>query len=552
MKMGHDVADLESRIGEAITRLYTFGRVHNLVVHGHNDVESTMPPFWIESIKSHLVQIKHHLDDAQAIAAKYTLQTKVDGAASGQTTSGPVEVMGDKIMTFEPKRRPTDSPGVEAASKQLESYTKTLQKATFSKKMAWSLKYREKLTHAVESLERENNALFYLTIPQLATLMYDAVASRLSAGDLRSTSSKENHQPVDPTQLKLEERIQEVAAAREHVARLEAETETQKLDRRLDILEFPELIQADLPSRRTRQMTAFKRDACTVLVEWKEYDPAHLQRNEIIARVSDTTAILNFPPSFMRNLLSSPGFFEDNRSNDRGTRWIGIVYRMSQFEQSQKCRNFRDLLSRVQAGQGKEFAKTQDLWKPALGDRFKLAVVLSQTMLSIHNCGWYHKGFRPENILFFSNAKSIDNPYLLGWDYARLAQDGQKTETVLSWTSDAELYQHPGLQEPAISKSSSRFRLEYDQYQLGCILLEVGYWRLLGDIKRRSSHRSFSGDGWQESWREYLIGKARKLDTEMGSIFSEVVVNLLQGLNDGGRELEFWDSVVLELNKCKA
>lgn len=47
-------------------------------------------------------------------------------------------------------------------------------------------------------------------------------------------------------------------------------------------------------------------------------------------RMSDIVGILNFPPSFMHNVLKSLGFLEINPWNDDGTLtyWIGVVCQM--------------------------------------------------------------------------------------------------------------------------------------------------------------------------------------------------------------------------------
>ncbi len=129
-------------------------------------------------------------------------------------------------------------------------------------------------------------------------------------------------------------------------------------------------------------------------------------------------------------------------------------------------RNLREMLTRPKDN-------PQNIWKPPLGDRFRLAHGIAETLLAVHTCSWLHKGLRPENIVFFSTTKSIKDPYLLGWDYSRSSKRGQQTEPVVSWYPDAELYQHPSwFEEPSEEDDDkSRFRVEFDQYQLGCLLL---------------------------------------------------------------------------------
>jgi hypothetical protein len=108
------------------------------------------------------------------------------------------------------------------------------------------------------------------------------------------------------------------------------------------------------------------------------------------------------------------------------------------------------------------------------------------------------------------------------------------------------------LEDPLlVADSWSRFRTEFGQYQLGCLLLEVGLWCLIRDLKT-NTRQKFDGPGWRDTWREYLENKTKPLEVEMGKIYSEVVLNLLRGLDANRRGLEYWDAVVLRLSECKA
>jgi len=319
------------------------------------------------------------------------------------------------------------------------------------------------------------------------------------------------------------------------------------MKRSLDIACFPEIWQANLPDKRTRTLTPglLDRSSVETLVEWKEWDSNLITRDEVVARVSDVVAILNSPPEFFHNILSSPGFFEDSRGNSRGTKWVGIVYDTASLGYKPRTRTLRELLTRPDG-------KYRDIWKPPLGDRFRLAHQLAETLLAVHTSGWLHKGLRPENVVFFNPVRSVNESYLLGWDYSRSAKRGQKTEPVISWNEDAELYQHPlWFEEPSPEdEDKSRFRIEFDQYQLGCLLLEIGLWCLIGSLKQ-ATKKEFSGLDWREDWKEYLESKTKILEVEMGKIYAEVVWNLLRGLDADGSRLEYWNVVVLRPSEFK-
>ncbi len=188
--------------------------------------------------------------------------------------------------------------------------------------------------------------------------------------------------------------------------------------RNLDISCFIEVLSAGLPDKRTRTLSTMLLNGAIqeVLIEWREWDGEIITREEVMTRVSDVVAILNFPPTFLRNVLSSPGFFEDSRHNSRGNSWIGIIYHTSSLGYRPRIRTLRELLTASQLD--------QDIWKPPLGDRFRLAQHLTETLLTVNYCGWLHKGLRPENVVFFPTEKSVNKSYLLGWDYSRSGQRG--------------------------------------------------------------------------------------------------------------------------------
>lgn len=210
--MGHDVADLESRLHEAETRTYAFGRIHNMVVEGSGDRVGNMPPYWLKTVNAHMAQIKKHLEDAEAIAAKYPEPPLSSGAAAAVLASDDGAKQKQKAVvataaaehprhssssadapdpaTFRLQRRPTDSLSVAVAQAELRTRRAGAQSARLSQKLAWSLHDRKALVRSIEGLERENDALFYLTVPELATLLYGAVAGRLSREELRNRASR--------------------------------------------------------------------------------------------------------------------------------------------------------------------------------------------------------------------------------------------------------------------------------------------------------------------------------------------------------------------------
>lgn len=456
------------------------------------------------------------------------------------------------VSRYDLERRPTESTSVLTAETNFENHSKLLQGSKLRLKLRWSFQDKKLLEKTVDELAADNDALWKLIEPNQMNMMIDAVSSQMTAADLEifaaRISPNSNGIRNDIGKQGYERRIQEQGQAREFIGSLDRETLSEKMRRNLDISCFPEIWNIHLPDKRSRTLTicALNGLEVEVLVEWKEWNPNFITRDEVIARVSDIVAILSSPPKCINNILSSPGFFEDSRGNSRGTKWIGIAYSIAFLRYRPKIRTMRDLLTRPEG-------KFKEMWKPPLGDRFRLAHRLAEILLEVHNCGWLHKGLRPENIVFFSTAMSVKDPYLLGWDSARSSKRGQKTEPVISWHKDSELYQHPlWFEEPSPQDNDkSRFRIEFDHYQLGCVLLEIGLWCLIGDLKQ-ATWQTFSGPDWREDWKKYLENKTEALEIEMGKIYAEVVLTLLRGLDADGRTQEYWNAVVRQLSELKA
>ncbi|KJZ70210.1 hypothetical protein HIM_10396 [Hirsutella minnesotensis 3608] len=550
-KMGHDLTELRLSFREELTKTSIFAQAYNLLIDENTPRPVVMPSLWTITVIERFAMMKMHLERAEELVDRYTGNSVPAGFPDLSKRA--------RAAAFDLGKRPTASLAVIDEANEIRKRMHTLQKETELRlKLEWSMKHKSSLEEAVKHLKDDNAALLGLTMQSMLNTMYDAVLSHLPLKDMLARPRAmlgPRDVMLDAEAQAYELRKDEQTQAQIFIDSLDIETIEQKKARMLEISRFPALLVTEFPDDRTRTATYYEGSPAKehVLVEWKEYAPrrsgqSDLTEDQVICRVSDVVAILNSPPTFLRNVLPSVGFFRDHRRNCRGSSWIGIAYRTFAVSYTDHCKSLRDLLTPQRHGNSKELCPQ---WKPPLGERFRLAQTLAESLLQIHNCGWLHKGLRPENIVFFAHNSSIANPYLLGWEYARSAREGQVTEAVNAWVEDAKLYRHPDwFKEP--EASTSKYRIEFDQYQLGCVLLEIGRWGLIGNQGLRGATRTkFSDDeNGRDHWRQYLIGKASSLASDMGQIYSDVVQNLLLGLNAQGKE--FWHAVVLELSKCNA
>ncbi|KAH8900177.1 hypothetical protein GQ53DRAFT_758276 [Thozetella sp. PMI_491] len=545
-KIDEDMVALDLRLEEAIAYLWSFGRIHNLIVQDETTPAQGraalghISPSWKDLADKRLVIAKGHINQAKQILSKYA--TTDDDDVQLQPSSEP--------EPFDTGSIPTRSPTLQLTEVQLASRRSSIKNMSLRRKSTWPAKDKKELTEAVSDFEQDVKALFNLTMPRFWILMHESTASALKK---RSDEVAMNERSLGVSNVLDEgQRVRRELDARELAKRLDDESQLEKESRCLDFLsKFAHLAQEDLPDQPFRTATDLAGDhgAQSVLVEWKGYDKREISREQTIRRVSDVVCMLNSPAGFLHNVLPSAGFFEDPRSNNSPLRWVGIVYNTSSLGNRKKMRTLRELLSKPEG----PVKQQRDSWKPPLGDRFRLALRIAETLLAVHNCGWFHKGIRPENIVFFTTSgNSITDPYLLGWEYSRSGNPGEKSEELRTQNADVELYQHPDYFQE-VEAGEGRYKTCFDHYQLGCVLLEIGMWKLLGDMGRMKRGGNAPVDAeWQETCRLQLMHRAKKLAVEMGEIYTNVVLKLLSGLHEDGRDGEFWDVAVLQLARCCA
>ncbi|KAF5614656.1 serine threonine kinase [Fusarium tjaetaba] len=167
---------------------------------------------------------------------------------------------------------------------------------------------------------------------------------------------------------------------------------------------------------------------------------------------------------------------------------------------------------------------------PDLDDKFKLAATLATSLFELHTVGWLHKSLTSSNIVFFpsftllpdsfgkdtdvtehgwaANSQSIREPYLVGFNHSR--PDDPTTFTSGLTDSESRHYQHP-----AYLKAGVSYRLEFDYYSLGILLLEIGFWKPFSKITK-----DWSGS-FEERRQRLLTNRVPKLAQHMGRDYSE-------------------------------
>ncbi|KAJ4288627.1 hypothetical protein N0V90_011864 [Kalmusia sp. IMI 367209] len=305
------------------------------------------------------------------------------------------------------------------------------------------------------------------------------------------------------------------------------------------------------------------RPNCTVLVEWKPFDPNSPNARSIRARVDSLVGLLGSPkkPAEVR-IPNCLGFVEDEARSR-----FGYLFELPEGSNVIEPVTLHMSLSRGQHG-----------ILPTLGERFELARNLTSAVVRLHDCGWVHGSLSSGNIVFFPSADnsrviSVASPYILGFNYTRPTDIAEPT---LEWTSNAipspenlqSLYRHPLLTvsnpshpnfQDSVSMSTKETlrlsrRQRYDMFSVGLLLLEIGLWESLDTIWKPKYSNTPTGFV-EKLQRVYLP----RLGHRMGATYMWVTA-LLLGDWEGERGITTtlddvdtnWAYVVSELMKCQA
>ena len=201
--------------------------------------------------------------------------------------------------------------------------------------------------------------------------------------------------------------------------------------------------------------------------------------------------------------------------------------------------------------------------QPLLGDKLRLASALAQFLGDFHNVGWLHEDFNSNNVLFFNikdsgqsdslilTTQTLERPYIVGLHKSRLGGRNWDTAGPLNPASTASIANFQDYQHPEYARTE-RYRATYDYYNLGLILLELGFWKPLQvwATSQRSLRMSLT------EFRQHLIDMhVPVLGVAIGALYRDVVHFCLSRSIDSSADLdinvlkEFAENVVEPLKE---
>jgi serine/threonine protein kinase len=304
------------------------------------------------------------------------------------------------------------------------------------------------------------------------------------------------------------------------------------------------------------------KDKSLVLVESKTYREHYSSpqtAEELHKRLEEITEILQTANRAAEKdsfrVLPCAGFYQDPSACS-----CGLVYEFpTSSPNEQKFLTLRSALEETQE-------KLQ--LQPSLEQRFQLAQTLAGSVFKFHAVSWVQKSISSFNIAFFHAAEepwlnSIANPFFLGFLNSRSNDKNAFTEGPPTEYDPHRDYQHHDYLRR--TSGSIKYRLEYDYYSLGLVLLEIGLWKSLGrilkalnnsnkDPKSSDAHPTVRFDGIMQRC-------VPRLRLSMGTRYQRVVEICLHGRFEIPDDLEesrqsklyrsFSRLVVEELAKCK-
>jgi len=149
--------------------------------------------------------------------------------------------------------------------------------------------------------------------------------------------------------------------------------------------------------------------------------------------------------------------------------------------------------------------------------------------------GWLHKNVNSSNVVFFPHGNRpplgfIDQPYIIGFNHSRPNEPMGFTERPREGANERD-YQHP-----EYLQNHYRYRLSFEYYNLGFVLLVIGLWRSLASLTKdwRGGYDEF---GWRVLHEKIFMLKHR-----VGSKYHDAVRRCLTG--DFGMQEQDEDSDV--------
>lgn len=263
-----------------------------------------------------------------------------------------------------------------------------------------------------------------------------------------------------------------------------------------------------------------------VYVEWLDYSGLDHDQEQIArGRIHALCHILDTEKPNALQTLRFLGYVQ----NDRDTH-IGIVSRVD--DQRQNLVSLHSVLST--RGDKMPLGRALPFTRLTLGQRFSLALQLSNVFLELHTARWLHRGFSSYSVLLQDSSFGVDvnKTVVCGFQYARPASNAQVSLPLGHADLSQRLrYLHPDVRHGLEGSLDypvgyTRYQAQHDVFSLGIVLLEIGFGRTLDHI--------LEPDKFQEADSDKFVGSLRSAAKDslaflMGQKYADIVHHCLGG-----------------------
>ncbi len=264
---------------------------------------------------------------------------------------------------------------------------------------------------------------------------------------------------------------------------------TSRQDRNPSRYTLADLVLPNDYSHKQRLLAPMKDDSQhIVLLERKPYEPDidAAKKNVLFKRVQRLTMLLG---STQSSALKTPNALDYISDTSNFCWWLVLEFPMD-IPASMPLSEPLTLHQLLQPGTN---------FRPPLEQRLQLAASICGTMSSLYSSGWLHKSLRSANVLFplvelpdsAAESRFICEPYVSGFEYSRQETDEESVNHAMMFSNvAAAIYRHPMYQ----GESARGYRIEFDIYSLGLVLVEIALWMPLGsflDVTDASGQKRF-------------------------------------------------------------
>jgi hypothetical protein len=496
------------------SRYLFWGMCHKACNSGGLDLDQ-MPSFISEGVVNTLVQINFLLQDRDTLATRYGL-----------------ERVGDI--------QPTDVSLIRRESqRQQNMVTRLHRSSSLLRRLQWVVRDHGQFAELTQQLTSLIDALHeFLPIPA-GPWVDDAITAQTLADTLINTGGGVNPIRADlglptPQPGNLSDLQRTITAIAEGSNREHVENSTMSLrpiassfsidphwlqiqDQRIIKNATPEL----RDWARPKQVDPLSRNDF-LMIEWRQYDPRRGEEHKVDlqARIEALVKMLREKPgSDSFRVFDCLGYFMDSSSPR-----FGLTFRLPsdyRLGRDPAPMSLFELLT--------DYAN--DI--PYLGDRFRLAYLLAESVHALHSTCWLHKNICSRNILLFrknprsavpgisQRPVSLEAPYFTGFTLSR--PDGPAIDSSLTAPlQEGAFYRHIDVQGFG-GRAISRYRAIYDIYSLGIVLIEIGTWRPIRRFYPGATAPDFD-------FAKHLVRDVvPRLGVAMGENYMNVVRKCLEG-----------------------